>query len=161
MAWSTLTAEISIGVQGHLQHELLGSVVVRLLHGKAKFPKCLPCMAEFEIRDLAMKFCANESILNRFEGSLRNSRTMETVAVYNMYRVFILKFRSVPESRKTIKMVRTWPGPRETISKFNHSPETSVLYVGTNTYPDIRIQLYKYPDRSKFKFIYSLHNFRS
>ena len=64
-----LKAEISIGVPGHPQHDLLGSVVVGLLHGKAKFPKCEPCMVEFEIRDLAMKFCTNESILNRFEGS--------------------------------------------------------------------------------------------
>jgi hypothetical protein len=56
-----LKAEISIGVPGHPQHDLLGSVVVGLLHGKAKFPKCEPCMVEFEIRDLAMTFC---TILN-------------------------------------------------------------------------------------------------
>ena len=99
-----LTAEISIGVPGHPQHDLLGSVVVGLLHGKAKFPKCEPCM----------------------HGRIRNSRSCYDIlyypelirglalksenhgnysCVHNMYHVFILKLRSVPESQKTIEMV--------------------------------------------------------
>ena len=69
MVRSALTQKIAMCVLKRSQHDLLGSVVVGLLHGNAKFPRCEPCMVEFEIRHLAMKFCANESILNRFEGS--------------------------------------------------------------------------------------------